>query len=113
MDVFLAISEPTRRGILDMLAEGERPAGDFVAAFPGLTQPGVSRHLRILLTVGLVSVRPLSQKRLYSLEPKKLAELDRWLERYRGFWDGRLNALERHLDRKKASRQSKPERKPS
>jgi DNA-binding transcriptional ArsR family regulator len=98
MDIFVAVAEPTRRAILDLLAEGERPAGELVAAFPALTQPAVSRHLRVLLDVGLVEVRPEAQRRIYALRPERLAELDAWLGRYRRFWAGRLDALERHLD---------------
>jgi DNA-binding transcriptional ArsR family regulator len=98
MDVFVAVAEPTRRAILDLLAEGERPAGALVAAFPELTQPAVSRHLRVLLEVGLVEVRPEAQRRIYALRPDRLAEMDDWLGRYRRFWDHRLDALERHLD---------------
>ncbi len=86
MDIFVAVAEPTRRAILDMLAEGDRPAGELVAAFPALTQPAVSRHLRVLLDVGLVAVRPEAQRRIYALRPERLAELDAWLGRYRRFW---------------------------
>jgi len=97
MDIFEAVAEPTRRAILDLLVEGERPAGDLVAAFPALTQPAVSRHLRVLLEVGLVEVRPEAQRRIYTLRPDRLAELDIWLNRYRRFWSNRLDALDRHL----------------
>jgi DNA-binding transcriptional ArsR family regulator len=97
MDIFVAVAEPTRRAILEMLAEGDRPAGELVAAFPALTQPAVSRHLRVLLDVGLVEVRPEAQRRIYALRPERLAELDAWLDRYRRFWTTRLDALERHL----------------
>jgi DNA-binding transcriptional ArsR family regulator len=97
MDVFAAVAEPTRRAILDLLAEGERPAGELVAAFPSLTQPAISRHLRVLLSVGLVKVRPEAQRRIYTLQPDKLAELDVWVNRYRQFWSDRLDALEQHL----------------
>lgn len=65
----------------------------------GMHQPGVSRHLRILREAGLVDVRADAQRRLYRLRPEPLAELDEWLEPYRRFWSGRLDALERHLDR--------------
>jgi DNA-binding transcriptional ArsR family regulator len=98
MDVFEAVAEPTRRAVLDLLARRERSAGELVAAFPALTQPGVSRHLRILRESGLVDVRADGTRRLYSLRPAALAELDRWLERYRRFWSERLDALEEHLD---------------
>lgn len=98
MDVFEAVAEPTRRSVLDLLARSERSAGELVAAFPGLTQPAVSRHLRILRESQLVDVRPDGTRRVYSLRPAALAELDRWLDTYRRFWGERLDDLERHLD---------------
>lgn len=104
MDVFEAVAEPTRRAVLDLLAQRERSAGELVAAFPALTQPAVSRHLRILRESRLVEVRPDGTRRVYSLRPAALAELDRWLDTYRRFWGGRLDDLERHLDAK-ASRE--------
>jgi DNA-binding transcriptional ArsR family regulator len=100
MDVFEAVAEPTRRAVLDLLAGRERSAGELVAAFPSLTQPAVSRHLRILREARLVNVRAAGTRRIYSLQPDALAELDRWLERYRRFWSQRLDDLERHLDAK-------------
>lgn len=105
MDVFEAVADPTRRAILDLLAEGERPAGALVAAFPSLTQPSISRHLKVLRDVGLVGVRAEAQRRVYVLEPRGLAEVDVWLERYRRYWSDHLDALERHLgdDRDTAS----------
>jgi DNA-binding transcriptional ArsR family regulator len=98
MDVFEAVAEPTRRGVLDLLAQRERSAGELVAAFPALTQPAVSRHLRILRESHLVDVRADGTRRLYSLRPAALAELDRWLDSYRRFWGARLDDLESHLD---------------
>ncbi len=98
MDVFEAVAEPTRRAVLDLLAERERSAGELVAAFPALTQPAVSRHLRILRESRLVDVHPVGTRRVYFLRPDALAELDRWLDTYRRFWGARLDALERHLD---------------
>lgn len=100
MDVFEAVAEPTRRGVLDLLADRERTAGELVAAFPLLTQPSVSRHLRILRESRLVDVRAEGTRRLYSLRPAALSDLDRWLDGYRHFWSGRLDALEGHLDAK-------------
>ena len=97
MDVFTIIAEPTRRAMLDMLAEGERTAGELVAAFPSLTQPAVSRHLKVLRDSRLVEVRVSAQQRVYSLRGEGLAEIDVWLERYRRFWSNRLDALEGHL----------------
>lgn len=81
-----------------MLAEGERPAGDFVEALP-ISQPTVSKHLSVLREAGLVTVRKDAQRRMYRLNPAPLAELDVWLARYRGLWTSKLDALEAHLDR--------------
>jgi len=93
-----ALSDPSRMAILSMLADGERPAGDFVEALP-IAQPTVSKHLSVLREAGLVTVRKDAQRRLYSLNPEPLKELDQWLARYRRFWADRLDALEAHLDR--------------
>lgn len=93
-----ALAEPNRLAMLDMLASGERPVGDFVRALP-IAQPTVSKHLGVLRTAGLVRVRKDGARRLYSLDPRPLAELDAWLETYRRFWGARLDALEAHLDR--------------
>ncbi|HYC97368.1 metalloregulator ArsR/SmtB family transcription factor [Brevundimonas sp.] len=93
-----ALSEPHRMAILSMLADGERPAGDFVDALP-IAQPTVSKHLSVLREAGLVTVRKDAQRRLYSLNPAPLKELDIWLARYRRFWTDRLDALEAHLDK--------------
>ena len=98
MNPFEAIAEPNRRRILDLLRSGERPAGELVEA-TGLSQPGVSKHLKLLREAGLVSVRPDGQRRLYKLEPGELAELDAWLKPFRRFWAGRLDALEDHLEK--------------
>ena len=98
MDTFEAIAEPNRRRILDLLRAGERPAGDVVEAL-AISQPGVSKHLKLLREAGLVSVRADGQRRLYSLEPARLAALEIWLEPYRAFWRGKLDALEAHLER--------------
>ena len=97
MTPFEAIAEPNRRRILDLLRTGERPAGDLVEA-TGLSQPGVSYHLKLLREAGLVSVRPDGQRRLYRLEPDELAALDAWLQPFRRFWANRLDALEAHLE---------------
>jgi len=93
-----ALSDPSRMAILSMLADGERPAGDFVAALP-IAQPTVSKHLSVLREAGLVTVRKDAQRRMYRLNPKPLAELDAWLAHYRRFWTGKLDALEAHLDK--------------
>ncbi|WP_431232234.1 ArsR/SmtB family transcription factor [Mycolicibacterium psychrotolerans] len=101
MDVFEAVAEPNRRVLLDTLAAGDRTAGELVAALPDLTQPSVSRHLRILREVGLVEVRPDAQRRIYALRADGLVAIDSWIEQYRQFWTGHLDALERHLDKTK------------
>jgi DNA-binding transcriptional ArsR family regulator len=98
MDAFEAIAEPNRRRILDLLRGGERPAGDVVEAL-AISQPGVSKHLKLLREAGLVRVRADGQRRLYSVEPLSLAPLEAWLEPYRAFWSGKLDALEAHLER--------------
>jgi DNA-binding transcriptional ArsR family regulator len=98
MDVFEAIAEPSRRRILDLLRDGERQAGELVGAL-GLSQPGVSKHLKVLRQAGLVTVRAEAQRRLYRLHTARLAELDAWLAPYRRFWAGRLDALDDHLER--------------
>ena len=91
------LAEPRRREILDLLRHGERPVGDLVARL-NLTQPTVSKHLRVLREAGLVQVRQDAQRRLYRLRLEPLAELDAWLEPYRRLWAEHLDALERHLD---------------
>jgi DNA-binding transcriptional ArsR family regulator len=97
MDVFEAVAEPSRRVLLDLLADGERSAGELVEALPGLSQPAVSRHLRVLREVGLVKVRVDAQRRIYTLHPQALGEVNAWLERYRRFFSAHLDALEQHL----------------
>lgn len=98
MNPFEALAEPNRRRILDVLRSGERPAGDLVEAL-AISQPGVSKHLKLLREAGLVSVRADGQRRLYRLEPRGLADLDAWLMPYRRFWAGRLTRLDEHLER--------------
>lgn len=98
MNLFEAIAEPNRRQILDLLRGGERPAGDLVEA-TGLSQPGVSKHLKLLREAGLVSARPDGQRRFYRLEPDELEALDEWLRPFRSFWADRLHALAEHLEK--------------
>jgi DNA-binding transcriptional ArsR family regulator len=94
---FEVLAEPTRRRILDLLLEQPRAVGELVDAV-GLSQPGTSKHLRVLRDAGLVDVRKDAQRRVYELRVEPLAELDAWLEPYRRLWARRLDALERHLD---------------
>ncbi|KRQ18958.1 MULTISPECIES: helix-turn-helix transcriptional regulator [Mycobacteroides] len=97
MDVFEAVAEPSRRILLDALAGGEWTAGELVATLPGLTQPTVSRHLRVLREAGLVDARPDAQRRIYALRADRLVQIDQWIDPYRHFWSGHLDALEGHL----------------
>lgn len=103
MDVFEAVAEPHRRALLDLIADRERAAGELVECLPELTQPAVSRHLRILREVGLVEVRPDGQRRIYALRAEGLVEIDAWISRYRRYWPSHLDALEKHLARKDRS----------
>ncbi|HYL27051.1 MAG TPA: metalloregulator ArsR/SmtB family transcription factor [Candidatus Nitrosotalea sp.] len=96
MQAFAALADPTRRKIVDLLARGERSAGELARRFT-ITQPAVSQHLRALRDAGLVRVRRDAQRRIYSLDARGLAEIDAWLSRYRVFWSKRLDALDRAL----------------
>lgn len=94
----VALSDPTRRRILELLADGELEAGAIAAEF-AVSRPAVSRHLRVLREAGLVQTRAEAQRRIYSLDPAPLEELDTWLARYRPFWTNRLDALDTQLRR--------------
>jgi DNA-binding transcriptional ArsR family regulator len=94
---FEVLAEPSRREILDLLRAGERPVGELVAHLT-LSQPAVSKHLKVLRDAGLVEVRQDAQRRWYRLRFQPLVELDAWLEPYRRLWTTHLDALERHLD---------------
>lgn len=96
--VFDVLAEPSRRAILDLLAERELSVGELERRL-GLPQPSISKHLRVLREKGFVEARAEAQRRVYRLRPDPLMTLDRWLEPYRRQWDGALDALERHLDR--------------
>ena len=96
MSAYAALAEPSRRQILDLLRERERSVNELVAHV-GLSQPGVSKHLKVLREAGLVAVRPDGKRRFYGLSPAPLAEVADWLEPYRRHWDARLDALEHHL----------------
>ena len=95
--VFEALAEPNRRRILDFLAQRERPVNDLVSLLR-VSQPAVSKHLRVLRDAGLVEVRAEAQRRLYRVRPEPLRELDDWLAPYRATWASRLDALESHLE---------------
>ena len=92
-DVFGAIAEPQRRRILDLLAEGERPVGDLVAT-TGLTQPQVSKHLRVLREVGVVDVREDGRRRLYRLNGPALKPIHDWVVGFEALWNERFEALD-------------------
>jgi DNA-binding transcriptional ArsR family regulator len=99
MDALAAIAEPTRRRIVDALRLRECSVTDLVALV-GMSQPAVSKHLRVLREAGVVSVATRAQQRIYRLEPGPFRELDAWLAPYRRLWTHHLAALERHLDLK-------------
>src|SRR3954452_2033254 len=98
-DVLAALADANRRAILDLLLDAPRPVGALGAA-TGLSQPGVSKHLRVLREAGLVEVRPVGQLRVYELRAEPLAELDAWLAPYRRGWSAQHDALQRHLERR-------------
>ncbi len=102
MNALAALADPTRRRIVEVLAEGERSAGELASHFPA-ARPGVSRHLRVLREHGLVRSRVDGRRRLYSLDPAPLDELDAWLTYYRKFWQNRLDALETQIHRQRRS----------
>jgi DNA-binding transcriptional ArsR family regulator len=95
--VFEVLAEPHRRRILDLLRVAERPVGDLVGILR-VSQPAVSKHLRVLRDAGLVEARIEAQKRVYRVRPEPLRQLDDWLAPYRAMWTAHLDALESHLD---------------
>lgn len=97
MDVFTALSDPTRREIIDLLSETDRDAGTIASAF-AISQPAVSRHLRVLREAGLVTVEPDGARRIYRLRPDGFGELLAWATRYQSFWNDRLEALASRLE---------------
>lgn len=103
MNALETLADPTRRRIVELLVEGERSAGELASHF-STSRPAVSRHLRVLREAGLVATREVGQRRLYSLDPAPLAELDAWLARYRGFWENRLDALDTEIRRRRRKR---------
>ncbi|MBA4863170.1 winged helix-turn-helix transcriptional regulator [Streptomyces sp. PSKA54] len=96
MHAFEVLGDPVRRRILELLAEGEQPSGAVSAVIRaefGISQPAVSQHLRVLRETGFASVRAEGTRRLYAVDAQPLREVDLWLERFRGFWEQRLDAL--------------------
>lgn len=109
---FDVLGDPVRRRILELLTDGERPAGEVSAIVQeefGISQPGVSQHLRVLRENGFTTVRAVGTRRLYAVDPAPLREIDRWLDRYRGFWTQRLDALGTEIARGKRERRRKDE----
>jgi DNA-binding transcriptional ArsR family regulator len=103
MQALEALADPIRRHIVELLAERERDAGEIASHFD-VSRPAVSRHLRVLRDHGLVQSRSVAQRRVYSLDPAPLEEIDAWLTRYRGFWTNRLDALDVQLRRARRRR---------
>jgi DNA-binding transcriptional ArsR family regulator len=103
--VLHALADSSRRTVLDALSRGDATAGELAALLP-IARPGVSRHLRVLREAGLVEARQEAQRRVYSLRPEPLAEVDDWLGRYRSLWEQRFNALHTEVARGKRQRRS-------
>lgn len=103
--VLHALADSSRRTVLDALSRGEATAGELAAMLP-IARPGVSRHLRVLREAGLVQARQEAQRRVYSLRPDPLAEVDDWLGRYRSLWEQRFDALHAEVARGNRQRRS-------
>jgi len=104
MDAVLhALADESRRTVLEILRDHPASAGELAEAIP-IARPGVSRHLRVLREAGLVDVRSEAQRRIYSLRPEALIEVDEWLAEYRVLWQGRLDALHTEIARGKKAR---------
>ena len=111
MEAFDILGDPVRRCILELLADGERSAGEITSAVQerfGISQPAVSQHLRVLRENGFATVRPEGTRRLYAVDPEPLREVDAWLDPYRRFWNSRLDALGTELARGKRQRRTTP-----
>lgn len=116
MHAFDVLGDPVRRRILELLADGERASGEVSAVIQeefGISQPGVSQHLRVLRENGFTTVRAVGTRRLYAVDTSPLQEIDRWLERYRRFWAQPLNALATELARGRRQRRMNSETSPS
>jgi len=96
MDGFAALADPTRRRIVDLLSTGELDAGTIATNFT-ISKPAISRHLSVLRDSGVVDVRKDAQRRIYSIRPQGLGEVDEWLAKYRSLWSNRLDVLEETL----------------
>jgi DNA-binding transcriptional ArsR family regulator len=100
LNALQALAEPRRVAILDALRDGEQPVGALVGRL-GVSQPAVSKHLRVLKEAGLVEARVDAQRRVYRIRPEPLADLDAWLASYRQLWAAHLDRLEQHLDERR------------
>jgi DNA-binding transcriptional ArsR family regulator len=109
MEAFDILGDPVRRCILELLADGERSAGDITAVVQGrfgISQPAVSQHLRVLRENGFATVRAEGARRLYAVDAEPLREVDAWLDPYRHFWTQRMDALATELARGKRERRT-------
>lgn len=109
MHIFDVLADPVRRRILEMLGEGELASGDVVEAIGGefgITQAAVSQHLKVLRDAGFAKVRPVAQRRFYSVDPAGLRAVDEWVAQFRGFWEPKLDALATEIARGKRKRRS-------
>ncbi|MCO5223375.1 MAG: metalloregulator ArsR/SmtB family transcription factor [Thermomicrobiales bacterium] len=107
MNAFDVLGDPVRREILQLLARGEQPAGkivDVIGSRFGISQPAVSQHLKVLRDAGLVTVRADGVRRIYTVDPAPLREIDDWLMAFRSFWEPKLDALETEIARGKRQR---------
>jgi DNA-binding transcriptional ArsR family regulator len=109
MEAFDVLGDPVRRRILELVSQGELAAGAIVDAIAdefGISQPGVSQHLRVLRESGFLSMRPEGARRLYSVDPTGLRDVDAWLDRFRRFWAQPLDALATEVARGKRTRRT-------
>src|ERR1700735_4986392 len=107
MESFEIIAEPNRRAILSLLVSSEQSVGEIERQL-GMTQPAVSKHLRVLRDAGFVESTVDAQRRLYRLKPEPFQQVDAWLAQFRRFWSAHIDALERHLDRMEHNRTEQP-----
>jgi DNA-binding transcriptional ArsR family regulator len=96
-----ALGDPSRHAIVELLRNGERPVGELVESL-SLSQPAVSKHLRVLKDAGIVQARVDAQRRVYRIRPEPFVELEAWLEGYRQMWNVHLDRLEEHLQKERA-----------
>lgn len=112
MHAFDILGDPVRRRILECLATGEMSSGEIVEVIQGefgISQPGVSQHLRVLRESGFATMRPEGTRRIYAVDATPMREIDQWLETFRAFWEPKLDALSTEIARGKRARRSKPD----